>query len=291
MNVVDVAVYAVAVLVVGSLLLYTWTAVFRHRPQKVGLFLAIVAIPLYMIYYNDRWQRFVEIDMRDLVRPLENIKGADPDFLSNVAPAAIIGILTLVRVAIYLRVSVRNRLQGLHDAIANFFAGATFVTLVVATIVSTFHLGWIGAVVLGLVSAAIYLGVLALLAAIFEVIVEISKLISVWLQRKVFALATRITRIASWISSLGGRIVPRSLVEKIQQDTANQESIFQREQEAQDTRLVEAHERDVQWRSARRRRDVPAQAEAPAMTPLPQDGGPLATDGDLPHTATAASGE
>jgi hypothetical protein len=271
-DVVDITVLAVAVLVLGSMLLYAFTALVRRRPQKLGLLLGIVAVPMYAVYYNDQWPLDqLHLDLRSALGPLKNLKGADPHFISHIAPAMIIGILTVIRVAIFARVSLRNRLQRVHDPIANFFAGATFVTLVVGTVVSTFHWGWVGAVVLGLISALIYLGVLALLAAILEVVVEIAKFLAIWIKRKIFALATLITRIASWISSLGGRLVPRSLVEKLQADTAAQASLYLSEQDAQDRKLEEAYLRELQKRRARR--GLPT-GQLPSLAP--EGGEPIA---------------
>ncbi len=261
----DILVYAVAVLLLGSVAIFIKTALFDRRPQKVGLILAIVALPLYAIYYNDV-KLFDRVDLRQAISPLENFKGADSNFHSDIAPAGLIAAFLLIRILVFQRVAVRRRLQRVHDPIANFFAGATFITLVSSTLVSTFSWGWVGAVVLGGISTLVYLGALALLAAFVEVFVELSKLISVWIKRKVFSLATRITRIASWVSSLGGRLVSRALIERIRADTSKQESIFQDEQETQDRRLEDAYVRDRNRRrkaAQRRQARVPEQAQDP----------------------------
>jgi hypothetical protein len=65
-------------------------------------------------------------------------------------------------------------------------------------------------VIVGTAFALVYLGALAFVAAILELVVELSKLFAVWIKRKVFTVATWITRMSSWISSLGGRLVSRS---------------------------------------------------------------------------------
>ncbi len=297
-----IVVWAVALLLLGSAVLFIKAALFNRRPQKFGLILAIITIPLYMIYYNDVWP-FIEVLMRpiadpddvtkileptvNLLSPLDTIinrgsrlaeGAAGSDFKSDASPALLIGFLLLVRVTILQRVAVRLRLQRVHDPIANFFAGAAVVTLVSAILVSTFSWGWTGALVLGGISTLVYLGALALLASLLEVIIEISKLISVWLRRKIFALATRITRIASWISSLGGRLVSRDLIEKIREDTSKQESIYLDEQETQDQRLEDAYVRDRRRRSAQRRKSGrklgAADADLEAQSaPAPAQGG------------------
>jgi hypothetical protein len=153
--------------------------------------------------------------------------------------------------------------------------------LVGSIIVTTFSLGWPGAIIVAAISAAVYLGALAVLGAIIELTVELSKLFLVWVKRKAFTVATWITRMSSWVSSLSGRLVSRALIERIRADTQQQESIFLEEQDSQDARLYEAYLRD----RARRRRlgqagagagqagedgvpvPVPPQPPAPAAPP------------------------
>jgi hypothetical protein len=281
----DYFVYAVALLLLVSVALFVKAAIFDRRPQKTGLIVAVLAVPLYLIYYNDRWpfgeDRVGEwvpaLRMRDLVKPLENFNGADIDFVSDIAPAAIIGGLLLVHMTVLQRVAVKERLQRIHDPIANFFASTTAATLVGGTLVSTFRWGWIGAVAVGATFTLVYLGVIALLAALLEVLVEIFKLFMVWVKRKVFALATAITRASSWISSLSGRLGLNSLSDRIRADTMEQESIFQEEQEKQDKELYDAYLRD----RARRRRML----QGGALPPDPAD----AVDADQPASTDPAA--
>jgi hypothetical protein len=101
------------------------------------------------------------------------------------------------------------------------------------------------------------------LAALVEVVVEVCKLFAVWVKRKVFALATAITRASSWISSLSGRLGLTSLSDRIRADTLEQESIFVEEQEKQDRELYEAYLRD----RARRRRML----QGGALPPEPEE--------------------
>ena len=50
-------VYAVALLLLASVAIFVKAALFDKRPQKTGLILALLAIPLYLVYYNDRWPK------------------------------------------------------------------------------------------------------------------------------------------------------------------------------------------------------------------------------------------
>jgi hypothetical protein len=281
--VVNYFIYAVAALLLISVGLYVKAALFGRRPQKTGLIMALLALPLYMIYYNDRWpSAFGELRMREAVSPLKQLKGADVNFTSDIAPALIICAVLLVHMTVFQRVAVRERLQRIHDPIANFFAGTTSTTLIGATVVSTFHWGWVGAVVVGAISALIYLGVVALLAALFDVFVALVQYFAVWIKRKVFALATRITRASSWISSLAGRLGLTSFADRIRADTMQQESRFLAEQEEQDRKLIEAYVRD----RARRRRMVRGGIDPEPAEPTPAS--PLAAAPLAPAAAAAA---
>jgi hypothetical protein len=279
-------VYAVAVLLLASVAIFIKAALFDKRPQKTGLILAVLAIPLYVVYYNDRfndlWHQLVNqntsMQMRDIVKPLGRIAGANPNFASDIAPAGLVAIVLLTHMTVFQRVAVRRRLQRVHDPIANFFALATISILIGGTLVSTFAWGWIGSLIVTGVFILVYLGALALLGAIIEVIGALSKLFLVWLKRKVFTVATWITRISSWISSLSGRLVSRAWIEQIREDTANQESLFLREQDAQDRALYEAYLRDRN----RKRRILAKRGIPTGPEPEPYD---ALTSGPLPKGA------
>src|SRR4029453_15429210 len=122
-----------------------------------------------------------------------------------------------------------------------------------------------------------------------------SRLASVWVKRKIFALATLITRAASWISSLGGRLVSPALIERIRAETAAQEGTFVKEQDDQDQRLVEAYIRDRDRRRQARLRAMRAKhgdedtnadlrtvtaapVPAPSPAPVEESTPPLAYD-------------
>jgi hypothetical protein len=288
-------VYAVAALLLASLVLFIKVVFFDKRPQKIGLIFMLLAVPLYLVYYNDRWPTiWGEIRMRDLAEPLKNYTPqADVHFVSDVAPALIVGAILLIHLVVFQRVNVRRRLARISDPIATFFAGSVAATMFGGTLVSTFHWGWVGAVSIAIGFALIYLGALALVAAIVELMAALARLFGVYVKRKVFWVATMITRAASWISSLGGRLVSRALLEKIREDTARQEAIFGEEQETQDRRLEDAYVRDRTRRRLARQRGrlkerkgdmdpldappVPAPASSPAPAVAPEvNGSPVA---------------
>jgi hypothetical protein len=279
-TVVDYVLYAVALLLLVSLALFVKAVFFDKRPQKTGLIVTVITLPLYLIYYNDRWpfgekvqgKWVANLQLRDRVLP--DINGADLNFASHVVPAAIIAGVLLIHMTVLQRVAVKERLQRVHNPVANFFASTTAATLVGGILVSMFHWGWVGAVIVGAVFALVYLGAIALLAALVEVVVEVCKLFVVWLKRKVFAIATAIARASSWISSLSGRLGLNSLSDRIREDTLQQESIFNQEQEKQDKELYEAFLRD----RARRRRML----QGGALPPEPTEG-----DSSAPEPATA----
>jgi hypothetical protein len=290
-------VYAVAVLLLAAVTLFIKVVFFNKRPQKLGLVFILLAVPLYLTYYDDRFNQLLpktnQLRMRPLAEPLKNYSPqADVSFNSDIAPALMVGFIVLVHLTVFQRVAVRERLQRIHNPIATFFAGSAAATMVGGTVVSTFHLGWQGAVGIGFGFALVYLGALALLAALVEVTVELSKLVTVWIKRKIFALATLITRAASWISSLGGRLVSRALIERIRAETAAQEGTFLQEQDDQDQRLVEAYVRDRERRRLARQKAMREKlgdtGDFLAVTPAlvtPADASPAAVPPPAPAPA------
>jgi hypothetical protein len=265
-------VYAVAAFVLLAVALFIKTAIFDRRPQKTGLFFSLLAIPLLLIYYEDTWVKlWPTLDIRRWVLTPFKGYGINPDFKSLALPGIIIIGILVIHVVVLQRVAVRKRLERVHNPIANFFAGSIAATLVDATLVGVFNLGWTGAVVIAVVFTLVWLGVIALLAALLDVIVALLKYILVWIKRKVFALATAITRASSWLSSLSGRLGLQTFADKIRQETADQENLFVDEQESQDRALFEAYLRD---RAHRRRLiqggHLPPEPDDPAFqTPAP----------------------
>ncbi|MBB5869685.1 hypothetical protein F4553_003064 [Allocatelliglobosispora scoriae] len=239
----DYFVYAVALLLVVAVALFIKSVFFDKRPQKLGLAFAVLSVPLFMIYYADRWP-WGNLPMRKLVSWLDNFEGADSSFKSDISPAFVIAVVLLIHLVVLQRVAAGRRLERLQDPIATFFASTFFASSAGGVLVSTFHWGWTGAVIVAVVYTLVYLGALALLAAIIEVLVELVKLAVVWLKRRAFAIATAITRGSSFVSSLSGRLGLTSLADKIRAEKDEQELTFTNESDMQDKELYAAFLRD-----------------------------------------------
>jgi hypothetical protein len=271
-------VYAVSLLLLISLAIFIKVAIFDRRPQKTGLFFSLLTIPLLLIYYQNQWNDlFPGLKIRQWVLSPFDRYNIHKDFQAALLPGIIMIFILLLHMLVLQRVAVRTRLERVHNPIANFFSGLTAATLIDATLVGTFDLGWVGAVVIAAVFILVYLGVIALVAALLEVIAAIMNYLWVWLKRRVFAIATMITRASSWLSSLSGRLGLQSFADKIRQQTAEQENIFTDEQDKQDRALYEAYLRD----RAHRRRLI----QGTPLPPEPEYGADVAPDsrpGDTP---------
>jgi len=208
------------------------------------LLFALLSLPLYAIYYADHWPWGNLPILRQAIEWLHNFEGADTDFKSDSAPAFLVAGILLVHMTVVQRVAAGKRLERIQDPIANFFASTMVASLAGGIVVSTFGLGWKGALIVGVAYTLVYLGVLALLAAVVEVLVELAKLMLVWLKRWAFLIATWITRISSFVSSLAGRLGLTSLADRIRAERGEQEQVFVTEQDRQDKELYEAFLRD-----------------------------------------------
>lgn len=251
MNVTTYVVYAAALLLLIAVILFIKVVFFNKRPQKLGLLFIILAVPLYLIYYDDQFRNFIPgFKARSWAGPIVDRYSAtakfDADFHSDVAPAIMLGFILLFHLIVVQRLAAREHLARIANLTGTFFAGSTAATMLGGTIVSTFHLGWKGAVGIGVGFALVYLGALALLAAIVEITAALARLAWAWLKRKVFAIGTAITRAANWIAALGGQLVSPALIERINAETAAQSRTFMREQDEQDQRLILAYIHDLE---------------------------------------------
>jgi hypothetical protein len=281
---VDYFVYAVAALLVVSVVLFAKVAIINRRPQKTGLLFALLAVPVFMAYYQDRWP-FGHLEMRQGIKFLENYVGADTAFKSDPAPAFLIAGVLLVHMTVIQRVAFRKRLERLADRIGNFFSSCVLATLIGGVLVTTFHWGWVGSVIVGFVYALVYLGVLALLAAVFEIVVELARYILVWLKRQAFRVATAITRVASWVSSLAGRLGLTSLADNIRRAREGQEMTFVDEQESQDKELYEQFLRE---RARQRRLSGKSLLDSQEVTLPPVVATMVPEEPEAPTTTTTA---
>lgn len=304
---IEILAYLAGVLLLVSVALFIKVVLFNKRPQLIGLLFTVAALPLYVIYYADRLGFWGDkaaggvgaLPVRDWAKGLPWVNKANLGFESDVWPAVIVSVLLLVHLTVIQRVSVRQRLQRIGDPIARFIGGATAATLFGGTLVDAAGWGWKGAVAVAAVFILAWLGALALLAAVFEIFVELGKLIAAWLKRKVFTIATWITRAASFISSMAGRLGLTGFAEWLRRKRREQEVIFDREQVEQDQALEEAYVRDwARRRVAARRRalrrtgpiddvsepDAPAAAPVPVPAPAPE---PDPTPAPVPAPAPA----
>jgi hypothetical protein len=251
LDITTYVVFAVALLLLTSVVLFIKVVFFNKRPQKMALVFMLLAVPLYLVYYDDRFRNIFTdaFEARSWLGPLVSQWSAterfDADFQSDITPAIMVGLILLFHMIVLQRLAARERLQRIANLTSTFFAGSTAATMLGGTIVSTFHLGWQGAVGIGVGFALIYLGALALFAALVELLAALAELAWVWIKRQIFKVATLITRAANWISSLGGRLVSRALIERIRAETAAQEGTFLKEQDDQDQRLIEAYIHDL----------------------------------------------
>lgn len=269
---------AVALLLLVSVVVFVKVAIFDKRPQKTGMVYALLSLPMLLLYYADHWPAAwgdLMPTRRAALSFLERFEGADTGFRSDAAPAFLIGGLLLVHLIVLQRTAVRKRLEKLQNPIANFFASAILATLVGGAVVTTFSWGWVGSITVAVAYTLVYLGVLALLAAILEIVVELAKLLLVWLKRLAFAIATRITRVSSFVSSLAGRLGLASMADKIRAARGEQEQTFVVEQELSDKQLYEAFLRDrAKQRRMSGRSEQEVAAEIAELSQTTQDIGP-----------------
>src|SRR5258706_6433266 len=102
MNISSYVVYAVGLLLLVGVALFVKVVFFDKRPQKLGLLFILIAVPLYLIYYDDRFNELLpatnQLRMRPLAKALLESYSpqADYEFRSDVAPALLVGLILLV---------------------------------------------------------------------------------------------------------------------------------------------------------------------------------------------------
>src|SRR5262245_60960876 len=107
-------VFAVAALLLVSLILFIKVAIFNRRPQKLALVFILLATPLYLIYYDDRFRAIFGDDfkVRNWARPLiDKLPSGggkfNPNFTSDITPAIMVGIILLFHLIVLQRLASR----------------------------------------------------------------------------------------------------------------------------------------------------------------------------------------
>jgi hypothetical protein len=241
--------YPLLVLLVVSVVLFAkHILVNKRRRQWPGLGMAILAVPLFALYYNDT-APFHEYPLRAVVKPLAALAHGNADFMSRPVPMAMIGGLYAVRVVVYLRLAVRSRrneinerLRRVNDRVGNFFAFTTVAILLGGMVVSMFALGWVGSVSVGAGFALLYMGVIGIFADALSLTAATSALGSVVLQRTLLWIATTITRPAVWAAGLyrAFRFNLRNLIRRIRAEEEHQRQALQGDHERGDDKLTRA---------------------------------------------------
>ena len=125
---------------------------------RCSLIMALLALPLYMIYYNDRWPtQFGELRMREAVSPLKRLNGADVNFTSDIAPALIISLNYVASTMRYTRSAMLEvldqdyirtaRAKGLMESVIVNRHALKNALMPVITIVGSYMPGLLGGAV------------------------------------------------------------------------------------------------------------------------------------------------
>jgi hypothetical protein len=244
---------ALTLILLGSVFLFL-SAWLQRRPQLPGLIFSVLTVLAYLGYYGDR-APFSDIHSRSLLAAFGILPGAHTSFASVAIVSYFLAGIYLVRVIIYRRVAIRRRIAHIIDPIANFAAGATFAVLLGAIIDSLYHWGWVGAVVIAFILAAIYLGIIGLFEGILEVLGELISYLHIRFKRVLSKIAIKIVEVASYIASLSQRLVPdlKDVAERLRNSAETQREEYDRQVADEDAELAERHTRN-QARQRQRRR-------------------------------------
>lgn len=234
---------ALTLILLGSVFLFL-SAWLHRRPQLPGLIFSVLTVLAYLGYYGDR-SPFTDIHSRSLLAPFGILPGAHTNFASVAIVSYFLAAIYLVRVIIYQRVAIRRRIAHIIDPIANFAAGATFAILMGAIIDSLYHWGWVGAVVIAVVLAAIYLGIIGLFASILEISEELINYLHIRFKRVLSKIAIKTAEVASYIASLSQRLVPdlQHVAERLRDQAELQRQEYNRQVAEEDAELAARYTR------------------------------------------------
>ena len=122
-------VYVVAVLLLAAVVLFLIGVFFKKRPQKIAFIFMLLTVPLYLVYYDDRFRAIPGLDgfkARAWAGPiLPERANADPYFQSHIAPAIMLGVILLFHLIVLQRLAAREHLQRIANLTSTFFAGST----------------------------------------------------------------------------------------------------------------------------------------------------------------------
>ena len=244
---------ALTLILLGSVFLFLG-AWLQRRPQLPGLIFSILTLLAYLGYYGDR-SPFRDIHSRGLLTPFRVLPGASTSFASVTIVSYFLAAIYLVRVIIYQRVAIRRRIAHIIDPIANFAAGATFAILLGAIIDSLYHWGWVGAVVIAVILAAVYLGIIGLFEGIVEVSEELLSYLHIRFMRMLSRIAIKVAEVASYIASLSQRLVPdlKNVAERLREKAETQRQEYDRQVAEEDAELAARHTRNQERQYQRRR--------------------------------------
>ncbi len=242
----SILLYVVSALLVGSVLLYFYTAIVRWRPQKTGLLLSAAALPLFILYYDDR-APFYHIHLRAALAPIAHSTSGTTQFASNVAPAVTITAIYAIRIVVYQRMAARRALADASNPIANFVAGTAAAVLIVGIVDSMYSWGWIGAASLGIGLALVYLLVIGVLPVALSLVAATTKLVFALFKQKTLAIVLAVTKAVQWLAMLSRRLLPnlRGLVKKVEDKAIEIEQKTAEHEEAGTRALEDAYLRNV----------------------------------------------
>jgi len=249
----EIWISVLALILLGSVFLFL-SAWIQRRPQLPGLIFSVLTLLAYLGYYGDR-APLTHIHSRGLLTPFKVLPHASTSFISVAIVSYFLAAIYAVRIIIYRRVAIRRRIAHIIDPIANFAAGATLAVLIGAIIDSLYHWGWVGALVIAVVLAAIYLGVIGLFQGIIEVLEQLASYLHIRLKRLLSKIAIKAAEIASYIASLSQRLVPdlKNLADKLEARAEMQRQEYDRQVAEEDAELAERHTRNQERQYQRRR--------------------------------------
>ena len=112
---------------------------------------------------------------------------ADTAFASAAARAIVAAALLIIHVLpIWIAVTTTDDVARIRNSSRPSSTARSRRRSLPGSMVSTFHWGWVGAVLAGVTYLLVYLGWLAVLATLGELVVALLRLLAVWFKRQLF---------------------------------------------------------------------------------------------------------